>query len=103
MCSLLKNLTPFDLNYDNLNYLTKEKGCYVGQEAINRTRNEIFISKYSLTLCINYDYHDVFYENFDNDPTKIYNNILYTKYLKDIKDNHLLKSSFLLLKKFNEF
>lgn len=93
-----KNLTPFDLNYDNLNYLTKEKGCYVGQEAINRTRNEIFISKYSLTLCINYDYHDVFYENFDNDPTKIYNNILYTKYLKDIKDNHLLKSSFLLLK-----
>ncbi|SOV19456.1 aminomethyltransferase, putative [Plasmodium gaboni] len=93
-----KNLTPFDLNYDNLNYLTKEKGCYVGQEAINRTRNEIFISKYSLTLCMNYDYYDMFYNNFDNDPTKIYNNILYTKYLKDIKDNHMLKSSFFLLK-----
>ncbi|SBT42887.1 aminomethyltransferase, putative [Plasmodium ovale wallikeri] len=93
-----KDLSPFDLNYNTLNYLAKDKGCYVGQEAINRTRNEIFINKYQLAICINYDYLDVFRKNFHSLPKTIYEDSVYQKYLKNIKNNDLLKSSFFLLK-----
>ncbi|CRG94717.1 aminomethyltransferase, putative [Plasmodium gallinaceum] len=95
---IFKDLSPFDLNYDKLNYLANDKGCYVGQESINRIRNEIFINKYELSFCINYDYYDLYVNHLDNLSEKMYNDFIYKKYLKEINDKHLLKSSFFLLK-----
>ncbi|KJP86926.1 hypothetical protein AK88_03435 [Plasmodium fragile] len=93
-----KDLSPFDLNYDKLNYLAKDKGCYVGQEAINRTRNEIFINKYQLTMCVNYDYLDMFLENCDSLNKTILADSFFQKYIKRINDRSLLKPTFFLLK-----
>ncbi|ANQ10019.1 Aminomethyl transferase domain containing protein [Plasmodium coatneyi] len=93
-----KDLSPFDLNYDKLNYLAKDKGCYVGQEAINRTRNEIFINKYQLTMCVNYDYLEMFLENCDNLNKTILADSLFQKYIKRINDRSLFKPTFFLLK-----
>ncbi|EUD69400.1 hypothetical protein C922_00263 [Plasmodium inui San Antonio 1] len=93
-----KDLSPFDLNYDKLNYLAKDKGCYVGQEAINRTRNEIFINKYQLTMCVNYDYLEMFLESFDNLNKTILADSSFNKYVKGINDRSLLKPTFFLLK-----
>ncbi|SBT80415.1 aminomethyltransferase, putative [Plasmodium malariae] len=93
-----KDLSPFDLNYDKLNYLTKDKGCYVGQEAINRTRNKIFINKYQLLICINYDYYNIFLGNSHNLTKVIQDDFIYYNYLKEICDKNLLRSSFFLLK-----
>ncbi|GAW82565.1 aminomethyl transferase domain containing protein [Plasmodium gonderi] len=93
-----KDLSPFDLNYDKLNYLTKDKGCYVGQEAINRIRNEIFINKYQLTLCVNYDYYEMLLGNWDNLSKSLLVDSIYHKYVKLINDKNLFKLTFFLLK-----
>ncbi|CRH01404.1 aminomethyltransferase, putative [Plasmodium relictum] len=95
---LFKDLSPFDLNYDKLNYLANDKGCYVGQEAINRIRNEIFINKYELSLCINYEYYDLFFNKLNDLSRTICDDFIYNKYLKEFNDKNLLKSSFFLLK-----
>ncbi|GAB68064.1 aminomethyl transferase domain containing protein, partial [Plasmodium cynomolgi strain B] len=93
-----KDLSPFDLNYDKLNYLAKDKGCYVGQEAINRTRNEIFINKYQLTMCVNYNYLEMFLESCDSLNKTILADSFFHKYVKQINDRSLFKPTFFLLK-----
>lgn len=55
------NLSPFDLKYDHMNYLVGNKGCYVGQESINRIRNQLLNNKYELCLCINPKYQFLFH------------------------------------------
>ncbi|CAA9989627.1 aminomethyltransferase, putative [Plasmodium knowlesi strain H] len=93
-----KDLSPFDLNYDKLNYLAKDKGCYVGQEAINRTRNEIFINKYQLTMCVNYDYLEMFLHNCDSLNKTILADSFFHKYVKQINNKSSFKPTFFLLK-----
>nr|PVC50109.1 long-chain-fatty-acid--CoA ligase 5 [Theileria orientalis] len=43
----------FDLNLDKFNYINHNKGCYVGQETVNRILNKILINKYRMYLLIN--------------------------------------------------
>ncbi|VTZ70142.1 aminomethyltransferase, putative [Plasmodium chabaudi chabaudi] len=92
-----KDLSPFDINYDKQNYISKDKGCYIGQEVINRTRNKLLINKYKLSLCINYSYYDMFMDNQHNLDKHIYKDFPYYKYIQNINNNHLFKSSFFLL------
>ncbi|EAA19099.1 hypothetical protein [Plasmodium yoelii yoelii] len=92
-----KDLSPFDINYDKQNYISKDKGCYIGQEVINRTRNKLLINKYKLSLCINYNYYDMFMGNQHNLDKNIYKDFSHYKYIQHINNNHLFKSSFFLL------
>ncbi|UKJ87971.2 long-chain-fatty-acid--CoA ligase 5 [Theileria orientalis] len=45
----------FDLNLDKFNYVNHNKGCYVGQETVNRILNKILINKYRMYLLLNKD------------------------------------------------
>ncbi|EAN33758.1 Aminomethyltransferase folate-binding domain protein [Theileria parva strain Muguga] len=48
-------LMPFDLNLQNFNYISSDKGCYVGQEIINRINNKVLINKYKLYIAVSDD------------------------------------------------
>lgn len=107
---LFQDLTPHDLNYHKLNYLVKNKGCYVGQESVNRIRNKILLPKYELCLLVNSNYYNVFMniikkdekEDFQVWKNVIYNDSICSNYIQQIGEKHmdpsLLKSSFFLLK-----
>ncbi|AFZ80852.1 hypothetical protein BEWA_002590 [Theileria equi strain WA] len=54
---LLTNLTeskllPQDLNLDKFGYLSRNKGCFVGQEIMNRIFNKTLLNKYNLMLVL---------------------------------------------------
>uniref|UniRef100_A0A3B0MXW3 Long-chain-fatty-acid--coa ligase 5, putative n=1 Tax=Theileria annulata TaxID=5874 RepID=A0A3B0MXW3_THEAN len=52
-------LMPFDLNLQNFNYLSTNKGCYVGQEIINRINNKVLINKYKLYIALSDDFKNM--------------------------------------------
>ncbi|XP_954248.1 long-chain-fatty-acid--coa ligase 5, putative [Theileria annulata] len=52
-------LMPFDLNLQNFNYLSANKGCYVGQEIINRINNKVLINKYKLYIALSDDFKNM--------------------------------------------
>ncbi|KAK2197570.1 bifunctional YgfZ-GcvT conserved site/YgfZ-GcvT/GTP-binding protein TrmE-Aminomethyltransferase GcvT [Babesia duncani] len=47
------SLMPQDLNFQHFGYISNQKGCYVGQEFMNRIANRTLINKYHLCFVFN--------------------------------------------------
>ncbi|SJK86707.1 Putative transferase CAF17 mitochondrial [Babesia microti strain RI] len=50
-----KRLVPQDINLDNELYISRTKGCYTGQEIVNKLRNGILFPRYQLIAGVGFD------------------------------------------------
>lgn len=49
-------LLPQDLKLEKLGYVSRNKGCFIGQEIMNRIFNKTLLNKYNLMLVMDKDY-----------------------------------------------